>query len=83
MELKFRKIFDRPKEGFPIISIIAYTKIPWLKKRDPILPLATKMNQIKFIEKEFYIAQYKKILFIDLWLFTLRFEWLTKIKNYE
>jgi hypothetical protein len=72
-----RKIYSEPDEGYSVNSIIAYKKIPHEVKKFPDGYLKSFTSSDRFWNNN-YISSYKKMLFIDLWLFTINFEWITK-----
>jgi hypothetical protein len=80
-EIRFRKLYQEPKEGEMPFAIIAYNKIPHIVKTcsDDYIKDWTCSDPYW---NNHYIAQYKKYLKLDLWLFTLYFEWFTKEINY-
>jgi hypothetical protein len=75
--IKFRKLFARPLENKSEFAIISYAKYPYVMK----IKTKNAYFTLDFAEephKEQYVAQYRKILKIDLWLCVIGREWLTK-----
>lgn len=69
--IKFRKPYAKLVEGQYDFAIVSYAKVPHLQK-------TTTIDEGHFTSGHTYIAQYRKRLKIDLWLFVLAFEWKTR-----
>ena len=72
-KIRFKKFYQKPKDGEIVDSIIAYKKIQ-LKTE------ITDCSDLDNVQKYFSV-QYKKILVIDLWAVVIQLEWLTKKKE--
>jgi hypothetical protein len=77
MTLRFRKLYQEPEEGGAVNAIIAYNKFDWLIKKYPD-NYAKGWTSTDQYWNEHYVAQYRKRLIIDCWLFVLNFDWKTK-----
>lgn len=74
--IKFRKLYQPLTEGAYDFCIIGYSKQPWLMKTQEQLPFNADWSATP--TRVEYVAQYRKRLKIDLWLFVLAWEWKTK-----
>ncbi len=66
--IKFRKPFQKIKEGEEMCAIVAYAKMNHLGRT----------QRVDGFRDRKYVSQYKKYLRIDLWLFVIEIDWLTK-----
>ena len=76
--IKFRKLYQEPKEGEQNNAIIAYAKRP-----DIITRKECEYNPCFTSTQTHYdfVNQYRKWLAIDLWIIQLFFDWKTKYKQ--
>ncbi len=80
-QFTFKKLYQKVKEGEYIYAIVAYANDPCLIKKYPdgYLKSWTSTNPY---ENETYIAQYRKMLRIDLLFVYIYFEWTSKEITY-
>jgi hypothetical protein len=75
MTIKLRSLYKETRDGEELNCIIAYNKIPNLittKIVEPDPYFTSTETHYKFVN------QYRKRIYIDLWLFTINHTWLTK-----
>lgn len=69
-EIKFKKLYCIAQEGYDANAIIIYSKRPWVAKSE-----CDKDGKCEEV-----IVQWRKVLILDLWFVTIRFDWLTPKK---
>lgn len=76
--IQWRKLYSfNPMEGTFNFSIVTYAKRPHLMKTRYIESIPDE-SVIIDRQPDQYIAQYHKVLILDLWIVVLRFDWLSR-----
>lgn len=74
--INFKKIYEKVREdGIITNSIIVYFKTPHLFKRFPDDYLFTSSGTE---QSSVYVAQYRKAIYLNLWLVEIKLSWYTK-----
>lgn len=68
-EIRFKKLYCIAQEGYDANAIIIYSKRPQVAE--------IQYENGKSME---VIVQWRKVLILDLWLVTIRFDWFTSKK---
>jgi hypothetical protein len=75
--IHFRRLYQRIEhEGVQVDALVAYGKIPHLAKTRPETSFNADWSEVP--QQVQYTAQYRKYLYLDLWLCVIRHSWLTK-----